>query len=358
MSAVEFYTTQYGEVGNLLSGGIDSTLMLAAQSKFSDKPIKAFTLDYDDVQKNRYEVSDLRYAQYATKLYGAEHFPLIRERESVGLGELERIAPYYDEPITTLTHGVTTDALLELARAKGVKHCITGNATGPLYGLVAWKATQRKMRKGKINSDEDILDGYGKTANCDLTWVSELLPGLEEAPIEITNRIFTPYREMYEAESIYERFMNIRLIMQAGQRVLGMKEAVARQRGVSCWHPFVHPDVHASAIRIPGRYKGEFDLAKSKAVLVDAFRDMIPEKVVTRPKVGLPSSVLDKRETLVRYSGEKLTRERLSETGILNPKFVADLFEKAQTKEGLKRSAKLLRNLTMLQVWAEANLLS
>lgn len=79
-------------VGVLLSGGLDSSLVVAAAAHVSTRPIETFTISLPG--------SSLDEAQHAQKIashFGTRHHVLSLDRPS--LGHLEQLNPYIDEPI-------------------------------------------------------------------------------------------------------------------------------------------------------------------------------------------------------------------------------------------------------------------
>ena len=61
--------------GAYLSGGVDSSAVVALMARFSDKPIKTFSLGYEDEFENK--EADLYYARKVSKAYKTEHHEYI-----------------------------------------------------------------------------------------------------------------------------------------------------------------------------------------------------------------------------------------------------------------------------------------
>ena len=78
-------------LGAFLSGGIDSSSIVALMSKHSDRPIKTFSMGFKEQEFN-----ELQYAQEVADKYGTEHHEQIVEPESIGL--LSKLVDAYDEP--------------------------------------------------------------------------------------------------------------------------------------------------------------------------------------------------------------------------------------------------------------------
>ena len=69
--------------GAYLSGGVDSSSIVALMTKFTDKPIKTFSLGYEDELKNK--EADLYYARKVAQAYRTEHHEYIMSyKELIG----------------------------------------------------------------------------------------------------------------------------------------------------------------------------------------------------------------------------------------------------------------------------------
>jgi asparagine synthase (glutamine-hydrolysing) len=79
-------------LGALLSGGIDSTIVVALMAEASTRPVKTFTVGFSDA---RYD--ERRYARAVTERYGTEHQELVLEVDPTET--LARLACAFDEPL-------------------------------------------------------------------------------------------------------------------------------------------------------------------------------------------------------------------------------------------------------------------
>ncbi len=78
-------------LGAFLSGGIDSSSVVAMMAKNSNRPIKTFSIGFKEQKFN-----ELEYARAVVEKYGCEHHEQIVEPESIGL--LPKLVNLYDEP--------------------------------------------------------------------------------------------------------------------------------------------------------------------------------------------------------------------------------------------------------------------
>tara|TARA_R110002073_G_scaffold72537_1_gene177541 strand:- start:550865 stop:552721 length:1857 start_codon:yes stop_codon:yes gene_type:complete len=80
-------------LGAFLSGGVDSSTVVALMSKNSDTPIKTFSIGFKEEKYN-----ELQYARMVAEKYNTEHHEFIVEPESIDL--LPKLVEAYDEPFS------------------------------------------------------------------------------------------------------------------------------------------------------------------------------------------------------------------------------------------------------------------
>ena len=95
-------------LGALLSGGIDSTTVVRAMSRLANKPVKTFSVGF---QEERY--SELKWARQVAKRYGTEHYEEIVRPDTISL--LPKLAAQYDEPFAD-DSALPTFYVCEMAR--------------------------------------------------------------------------------------------------------------------------------------------------------------------------------------------------------------------------------------------------
>jgi asparagine synthase (glutamine-hydrolysing) len=78
-------------LGAFLSGGIDSSSVVAMMARNSNRPVKTFSIGFKEQKFN-----ELKYAREVANKYGCEHHEQILEPESVSL--LTKLVKAYDEP--------------------------------------------------------------------------------------------------------------------------------------------------------------------------------------------------------------------------------------------------------------------
>ena len=116
-------------VGAFLSGGLDSSTIVALMQHRSSRPIKTFSVGFGT------SINELPYARAVADKYRTDHHEIDLGRPDVA-GMLERMAEVYDEPFAD-TSSIPTYLISEFAR-KHVKVVLSGDGGDELFGGYNW----------------------------------------------------------------------------------------------------------------------------------------------------------------------------------------------------------------------------
>lgn len=128
-TAVRRQMTADVPVGAFLSGGHDSSTIVALMGQHSSKPVQTFSVGFGEW------IDERPYARAVAKQYGTEHHEIDLGSPDVG-PLLERMARVYDEPFMDPSH-IPTFLIAEFARRR-VKVVLTGDGADELFGGYAW----------------------------------------------------------------------------------------------------------------------------------------------------------------------------------------------------------------------------
>jgi len=185
-------------LGAFLSGGVDSSAVVAAMKQVSDEPVRTFTIGFDDP---RFDESP-----YARRV--AEHLGCIHTELKVQVEDVSRIAPLvagaYDEPFAD-SSAVPTWYLSKLAR-EHVTVALSGDGGDEIFAGYGRHRSER------------LLATYGRTP---LRQLSGVVAGLPPLP----SRRWTAFRERarkLQADSLlpttFQRFFSKDLLAPASAR--------------------------------------------------------------------------------------------------------------------------------------------
>ena len=111
-------------LGAFLSGGIDSSSIVASMALQSSDPVKTFSIGFDEAEFN-----ELPYAREVARQYHTDHHELIVRPDSVNL--ISRLVDHFDEPFAD-TAAIPTFLVSEFA-AQHVKVVLTGDGGDELF---------------------------------------------------------------------------------------------------------------------------------------------------------------------------------------------------------------------------------
>ena len=117
------------EIGSLLSGGVDSTLVTTYAQKYASLPLKTFSVGYEG------HINELPFAREASEKIGTEHYTLRATSELIIQG-LQEIIAYMDEP-----HADSSDFpqhLISQLAASKVKVALSGDGADELFMGYGW----------------------------------------------------------------------------------------------------------------------------------------------------------------------------------------------------------------------------
>lgn len=116
-------------IGAFLSGGVDSSAVVAYMARHSDLPIKTYAIGFEG-GKAEALYNELPYAKQVARQFGAEHHEIVVRPDVVGL--LPKLLWHMDEPVSDSAF-ITTYLVSEFAR-KDVTVILSGVGGDELFG--------------------------------------------------------------------------------------------------------------------------------------------------------------------------------------------------------------------------------
>jgi len=134
------------EVGALLSGGVDSSIVTYYAQGCSSRPIKTFSVGYGDY------INELPYAKAASDRFGTDHYVLQVEGAEL-VNNLQKVAAYFDEPHADSSN-VAQFLISQLAQTK-VKVALCGDGGDEVFLGYDWY--RRHWQRGRLGSLKYML---------------------------------------------------------------------------------------------------------------------------------------------------------------------------------------------------------
>jgi len=330
-------------VGVFLSGGIDSSTNAALFSEGEGKPVKTFSIGYD--QEYESYPSELSYARKIAQKVGADHHELLLQ-ESDLLDSLPLIIRHQDEPLADPVC-VPVYYVSKLARDAGVIVCQVGEGSDELFwGYRYWRDSLRLQRLTNLFAIPkplrslglaglNLLEGgagtsYRRQFSCEVLrraltnrpvfWGgAEVFSDTQKRQF-LSPRLLKKFKELSSWEAlrpIRQRFeekawepsplnwmtyldLNLRLPELLLMRVDKMSMAVSLEARV----PFLDHKFVELAMSIPEAVKTRNGVLKY--ILKRAVRGIIPDELIDRKKQGFGVPLYEWYHTKF---GDYLTKE-------------------------------------------------
>ena len=134
-------------VGAFLSGGLDSSTIVALMSELTDQPVMTFSVGFSDL------INELPFAREVAVRYQTLHHEI---QMDIPVGELlERMSIVYDEPFADSSN-IPTYLLADFA-GRQVKVCLSGDGGDEIFGGYSWYHLLLKPVESKPQATEALL---------------------------------------------------------------------------------------------------------------------------------------------------------------------------------------------------------
>jgi asparagine synthase (glutamine-hydrolysing) len=357
-------------LGAFLSGGVDSSLIVALMARQSSRPVKTFSVGF--TSRN---FSELPYAKMVAERYDTDHHEMIVEPNMASV--VPQLVRHYGEPFAD-TSALPTWYLCEYTRT-GVTVALSGDAGDEAFGgyrrymhtrtsraihQMPWPLPQmaaRILSNIPTPQAQEVRD-YGERL---MQPEHVRFLGLS-APIPHKDRmaIYTPamrdrfaedqmaieYKRLFDesrAKDPINRVIDVDIQTYLTGNGLTKVDIASMAHSLEVRQPLVDHEVMQFAASLPGSMK--IRGMTTKYLLRQVAADLLPRRILTRPKQGF-SVPIDRwmREDLAPLSREVLLDQRARERGILEPAAIESLLAKQQ--RGEPRGFQIW-SLMILELW-------
>lgn len=355
-------------LGAFLSGGIDSSSVVASMALQSPEPVKTFSIGFEESSHN-----ELAAAALVAKKYRTEHREIVLRPDCVDL--LQSLVRFLDEPLGD-DSAIPTFLVSQFA-AQHVKVALTGDGGDELFagyetiaGTARFRGCDRipGLARRVIGAIANTLpySAYGKNF---LRMISrpnalERYFDLNTAPYDLRSRLLTTGWMLPEDGAYLERdFAGCLLADESDPVVQAIYfEAHAKLTGdmlvkvdrmsmansLEVRSPFLDHELAAVAMRIP--YSRNLDKGRGKRFFRETLGSRLPPELLALPKkgFGLPLAKWF-RGSLHEFLRDHLTGASFRNRGITSPEFVLHLLD--EHDRGRRDNSFWLYALLMLELW-------
>jgi len=366
-------------VGVSLSGGVDSSSIVAMLRRTTTGPIKTFSLGFNEPSD---ELDD---ASFVARTFHTDHHELVldepvlahladairhTEEPKVNSLQLYLLHRFIGEHVSVVLSGLGGDELFAgydfygyLERSRRLRSGALGAGVHALSPLLDWTA---RRTAGVGRPELDLLTRK-------LEWLASASDGARHYLLlrnawdfnpSLLRRVYTPEflnrlgeatRDAYDAyfvsdEPLEGQALRAEFDTKMVCDLLHNEDTMSMAHGVESRVPLLDLELVRFAARIPGPTR--FGNGP-KALLKDALQGVLPERVLRKKKWGFTFDPVEQyKKDLEPLAREMLTPDRLRRSGVFNPEFVQAVL-KARPHQRLRWHYFLLWQMIGVEIWQD-----
>ncbi len=358
-------------LGAYLSGGVDSTLVVALMSRKMDRPVDTYSVGFDESYNPKFN-TDAHFAQLASRTFKTNHHPVVPSKEDSLPELIPQIITQMDEPLAN-PNALATYLVSRQARKDGLKVLLTGDGGDELFaGYERYQYDLRVSQYQKIPESirahvaSPILRRMGSRfaklveqgdaatpAQRYLNWHAVFN---ESAKAQLLTRpiasnlqsLISNFMSRGNSPHFQDRLMLTDLKLWLAEESNMRVDKSAMLASIETRAPFLSHPVVEFASKIPLQLK--LRNGSTKYLIKKAFVDLIPKEIAHRPKQGFASPASkwlrgELRELVTRA----LSPQALNTSGYFDPHYVGEMLDSHLNKKGYHLNQ--LWSLLTFQVW-------
>ncbi len=364
-------------LGAFLSGGIDSSAVVALMSQVQSAPVKTFSIGFKEE-----DFSELQYARQIAERFGTEHHEYVVEPDAMEV--LPRLAWEYDEPFAD-SSAIPTWYVSKLAREQ-VTVILSGDggdetfagyrryrwATDmgrydwlpdairkPLFGWPAAMLPTGMKGQGTLRHlSRDPFERYagintfGETAYLESLLSADVKSGLRGDSAR-TLPDYTALKRYYDECLEHDYLTRIQYVdtkTYLAEDILTKVDRASMLCSLETRAPLLDHEVVELAARMPSHLK--LKNGDAKYILKKTMAGLLPDEILYRRKMGFGVPLVHWfKKDLTSYARDILLSQQARERGFFNPAAVEKLLNDHQ-KAGRDLSARIWA-LLFFEHWAQ-----
>jgi len=328
-------------VGVLLSGGIDSSLLVGLLAEAGQKGLKTFSVGFEDAPEEK--GNEFEYSDAVAEMFDTEHHQLMVPNNQV-LPRLPEAFANMAEPM--FGQDAIAFYLLSEVVSKEVKVVQSGQGADEVFGGYFWYPRMHHSIKKGINRFSDEYFDRDHT---------EYLQTVNKRfhTKDVTSELIQDLLDEVEADEYLDRVMavdvNTLIVDDPVKRVDNMTMAWGLEARV----PFLDTQLVELAASMPPEMKLPNG---GKHVLKELSRGFLPDSVVNRSKAYFPMPALKYvRGEFLEFMKEILLSDGARQRGLYNSNYVEKLLKRPEDYLTRLQGSKLW-HLAALELWWQQNI--
>jgi asparagine synthase (glutamine-hydrolysing) len=295
-------------LGAFLSGGLDSSIVVACMARATSRPVQTFSVGFVGA-----EVDELPFARIIAQRFGTDHHELVVDPDMTSL--LPSIVRHHGEPFAD-SSALPTRILCEMTRRQ-VTVALSGDGGDEAFGgyrryrwgdlaarlsssplaFLACKALQATpgarahaiRRFGRRLADDDAARYLSLICHFSREEQKALYgPRLRETLVsDAAHALFSQHLQASAAQDNVSRYCDLDAHTYLPDDIFTKVDIASMTFGLEARAPFVDHLVMELGAALPGRLK--LHRGKGKYILKQAFADLVPPAIRSRRKKGFAS---------------------------------------------------------------------
>ena len=328
-------------VGVLLSGGIDSSLLVGLLAEAGQKGLKTFSVGFEDAPEER--GNEFEYSDAVAEKFETEHHQLMVANNQV-LPRLPEAFANMAEPM--FGQDAVAFYLLSEVVSKEVKVVQSGQGADEVFGGYFWYPRMHHSITPGINRfsdeyfDRDHAE-YLETVNS--RFHTE----------DVTSQLMQDLLDEVEADEYLDRVLAVEVTTLIVDDPVKRVDNMTMAWGLEARVPFLDTQLVELAASMPPEMKLPNG---GKHVLKELSRGFLPDSVVNRSKAYFPMPALKYvRGEFLAFMKEILLSDGAKQRGLYNPAYVEKLLNKPEDYLTRLQGSKLW-HLAALELWWQQNI--
>ncbi len=342
-------------LGAFLSGGIDSSIVVALMSQLVSEPVKTFSIGFKEAS-----FDELKYAQLIAKHFRTDHHEFIVKPDALTI--LPELIWYFDEPfadssaiptyyvakmtrqhVTVALNGDGGDeafagyeryfasrladyySLIPAALRENVIEQLVKNLPESTAKKGFFKRLKRFVKAAGLPSEERYTEWMTTFSDemKSFLYTSELKENLSHVN---SSSFLKKAFESAQAGDFLDKLLYVDTVTYLPNDLLVKMDRMSMVHSLEARSPFLDHKVMEFAAAIPHNLK--LKRMTTKYILKKAMKNLLPQKIISRGKAGfgVPIGVWFKEE-LKEFAYQILLDKRARKRGYFNSKFIEQLLE-------------------------------
>ena len=365
-------------LGAFLSGGIDSSAIVALMSRIQGQKIKTFSIGFSETKK-----SEIEYARIIAEKYNTDHHEMIVDPDAIDI--LPKLAWQFDEPFadssampTYYVSKIARENVTVILSGDGGDEAFAGYSRYAHYKKFSWiekmPAWFRKIVFGNLadflpegfrgkgslyNLSRNSLERYGEVVTfAPRNFIADLfspnlysqLPKQYQSGSEHYGEYFGQYFYKDEQLDPLSRLMYLDINTYLPEDILTKVDRTSMLCSLETRAPLLDHKLLEFLATVPSHYKIQNN--EKKFILKKVMEKYLPSKILYRPKMGfdLPVSEWFKSDFNVFFY-DTLFSKKCRDRGYFDHNLIHKIFETHQ-KRGFDLSANLW-SLLFFEIWCQ-----